>query len=498
MNKRMILWIIGTALLLFALWLAIGEARIPISGMGDNDTYLDRNYAILLFEEGYNTGLTLTRNFNVSLHGAGTTSDVATNISSSTQTCCYFVSDSSDAHLVVLNTTGNNVANITFSSTLSDVRGIAINASGRNITDIWVLNHTSKRIFHLDSTGAFSSDRLGNFSINASGDHPVGLEINVTNATPTHFYVYDYDSANISVFDTAGTNIENITLYGSTGYINEVWTNTTSGKPDYWWGVDLVGNNLMMFDSSGVKIEDEDLSAYGFSDPTGLTSIQKGRAVTQLVVSDYAADNISTFTPNYFTQVRLSTNETGSWANISHSGSPINNTGYWNQTNVTFTWDNNTVCNQKWGWKIFWVGSDGTENVSSERIVYSIPWINDTSDLYSYLIYQKCELYDRIRWVLSANPAGQVTFELPLNVSGGNKTCNWITQGATWSKQVNFTDRCKMWVNVSAIALGTYTRVLSPSDVLVKARPPNIPAAITFLSIAVIIYISALTTTEED
>jgi len=464
-----------------------------VGSVSKNDTYVDYLTAVNLGTTAYGTNWTQTGSSPDTSTFSSDLNDATTNISSSSDTCCIYAPDTTLNKIIVMNTSGYNVQNISLPAGLADVNGIYTNASGKPVTDFWVCDYTINWLMHLSATGSFSSDTTGNFSLVASIVTPGGVTSNATNAVPSVFYVGSFDQNRLVGFNRTGTNFGNITLSGSPGTIIGIQMNASAGTNNYVWVLPNGKNQLLLYNSTGSLKVNYSSPSTDCSGNDGIALYSPNSGYYDGFILDKSKDEFCTVIHNPVANATLSTNQTGSWINLtSTQQSVIYPSSPEGLSSLNFTWNSTGVsCQRNIGYKIYVRDVHGNANVTPEGLFYHIPYVNGTSYASANITASSCTNATYLTLTMAAAPAGLTELIMPLTSTAVNFTCAYNVTPSTRVIMYNQSDVCYLRVNTSSFTSGDTLVVYSWSGISL-VTPSNLPSALAIATIVSITVIAVI------
>lgn len=484
MKKTIIIMLIA---MLFLAALALAAYEPGNLNAAVNVTYLGMGESALLSAQGYAHNYTDVATYKNTITLNNDPAGITTNSTTPWSTCCLFVAERTTQKIMILNSSGYNVGNISVPAALTSIGDLWTNASNSAVTDFWVHDYTADRLYHLTAAGALSADPIGNFSTAVVLDG-ASLTSNVSSGTPTHFYIANSVSNYTAVFNATGTNVQNITLDDGSDAITGFWTNASNTAPVAFWGVDVTDDKLYMYNATGSLLDSWDIATRGLAVARGLTGPKNATNAENLYVSDSSTDdNVTRLHYSKLNYAILSTNETGAWANKSDVySSPMymGNATIANWSN--FTWSNSSLCNAIVGWQIYYNDTYGRTNTTGILTFTATPYVNATSYGSGNITAYACEDKNNMTLTMDAAPAGRIDIHMPYVNESGVSECTYWTDDATITYVYNLSQSCWLRLNHSAKTAGDTIKVYKTTKIT-PALPPNLPAALTAAIVGIIV-----------
>jgi len=497
MNKKLLSALIMVLGLITIISLHSVYSSIPWQNQGQNDTYVDFGTGVKLYAEATPEGWKKVVDFSIA-ESCSTVDDVTTNMTSWSDGCCLFVADSGEDIIAVYDTSGNNVKNITVASGVGSYTGIWTNASGQPVTDFWLVDDTTRYLYHLAADGSLSPDPTGNFTIHPNSAGAQGVTSNISSGVPSVFYILDRLADNIQEWTADGTNTRNFTLPAGIPDGTGITTNDTGVTPTYFVIPDLTNDEVYVVDTAGNIIEQFDTAGVGATQPRGATVLKGAGKISEVTVVCTDTDKLYRFYRYGLGFAILSTNETGAWENKSAYGSPKDMGDAVVATWSNFTWLNSSLdCSKVIGWKIYYNDSTGAENVTSIKTFYYIPYVNDTSYALSKITSATCESKHNITLTFDDTPAGRVSVIMPFVYFDSTAECAYEGSEGTRVTIYNESEYCWIRLNHSSLSSGDTIKIYSTKSLRVEP-PPNLPAALTAAAVGLIIVIYFIVSKEEE
>ena len=466
-----------------------GMATLSFSSQASNVSYLNYNSPAYLSVLVSSTALTNLSSKTItapSNYGLGLTSNSSL---SATPTIFYYV-DGTDCVIRGLTWPGgSHTTNITLGAWCSEPYGIWTNASGAAVTDFWIDNGGDARLYHVNATGAISSDPTGNFTVEVSGNENHGVWANISTAgVPDNFWVADSAHTTIRQYNRTGTLKATITVTGNCTDVYGITSNVTNATPTvlYITGytkkgvcvINMTGSEKEFFNFTGMQVSQPDDVVIKYSSGTLYDIFVASRAQDKLM--DYGLVNISIG--------RLLTNETGSMEYKTNYSSPltINTQGSgW----ANFTWQNTSQsCNKIIGWIAEVNDTSGAKANSSTAVFYLNPFITSESLDSTLSSTKTCAGTSNVTFAYSGYGNGNVTVNMTIPTVDSVTECSYICSSCDRIRSVNYSDMCQVSMNFSNMVDGG-TITIYPSVTVAPGIPGGLPSALAGAAVGTIILI---------